>query len=152
MSRWPNTTIRVKFPDRTQLEKTFSSTDKIRSVYAFVRNSLREDVKPNKFILYQAPPRVEFKVSDATVRDKTLAQLSLAPSSILHLNFLDETLNNPTLRAPLSEEIWKHAKDLPKPKVYEEPKRAPAKSSGGSKGKPGDLLPLPKWLSQLTKK
>lgn len=65
--RWPNvsdyclrvmfksqgkqTTIRIRFTDRTQLERTFPSTDKIRSVYAFVRNSLREDVKPIKFIL-----------------------------------------------------------------------------------------------------
>ena len=45
------TRIRVKFPDRTQLEKVFPSTDKIKSVYAFTRNSLREDVKPIKFIL-----------------------------------------------------------------------------------------------------
>jgi tether containing UBX domain for GLUT4 len=47
----PETTIRIRFTDRTQLEKVFSSTDKIRSVYAFVRSSLREDVKPIKFIL-----------------------------------------------------------------------------------------------------
>ena len=45
------TTIRIRFTDRTQLEKTFPSTDKIRSVYAFVRSSLRDDVKPVKFIL-----------------------------------------------------------------------------------------------------
>lgn len=45
------TTIRVRFSDRTQLEKTFSSSDKIRSVYALVRSSLRDDVKPIKFIL-----------------------------------------------------------------------------------------------------
>lgn len=45
------TTIRVSFPDRTQLEKVFPSSSKIRSVYAFVRDALREDVKPVKFIL-----------------------------------------------------------------------------------------------------
>jgi tether containing UBX domain for GLUT4 len=48
---WFETTIRIRFTDRTQLEKVFPSTDKIRSVYAFVRSSLREDVKPIKFIL-----------------------------------------------------------------------------------------------------
>lgn len=48
------TTIRIRFTDRTQLEKTFPSTDKIRSVYAFVRNSLREDVKPIKFVLCES--------------------------------------------------------------------------------------------------
>lgn len=45
------TTIRVRFPDLTQLEKTFPSSGKIRSVYAFVRDALREDVKPMKFVL-----------------------------------------------------------------------------------------------------
>lgn len=45
------TTIRIKFSDRSQLQKSFPSTDKIRSVYAFVRSSLREDVKPIKFVL-----------------------------------------------------------------------------------------------------
>ncbi|KAF7967286.1 hypothetical protein HWV62_44655 [Athelia sp. TMB] len=53
--RWPNTTIRVRFTDRTQLERTFPSTDKIRSVYAFVRSSLRDDVKPIKFVLCMHP-------------------------------------------------------------------------------------------------
>jgi tether containing UBX domain for GLUT4 len=48
------TTIRIRFSDRTQLEKIFPSTDKIRSVYAFVRSSLREDVKHIKFILCMA--------------------------------------------------------------------------------------------------
>lgn len=48
------TKIRVRFPDRTQLEKTFPSSDKIKSVYAFVRGCLREDVKPIKFVLCQS--------------------------------------------------------------------------------------------------
>lgn len=49
--RWPETTIRIRFADQTQLEKVFPSTNKIRSVYAFVRACLREDIKPIKFIL-----------------------------------------------------------------------------------------------------
>ena len=49
------TTIRIKFSDRSQLEKTFPSTDKIRAVYAFVRDSLREDVRSIKFVLSMIP-------------------------------------------------------------------------------------------------
>ena len=45
------TTIRIRFPDRTQLEKIFPSTSRIKAVYAFVRERLRDDVKPIKFIL-----------------------------------------------------------------------------------------------------
>ena len=119
------TTIRVRFPDLTQLEKTFPSSGKIRSVYAFVRDALREDVKPMKFVLClylcpifsirpscllffpgwltrprptaSNPPPRDLKVSDPAVRDLTLAELELAPSSVLLLRFLDDTLNRTSL-------------------------------------------------------
>ncbi|KAF7367379.1 Tether containing UBX domain for GLUT4 [Mycena sanguinolenta] len=103
--RWPNTTIRIRFTDRTQLEKVFPSTNKIRSVYAFVRDSLRDDVKPVKFVLYQ-PPKRDLKVSDLSVRDLTLSELYLAPSSVLLLRFEDSahaeqalTLNGASLHS-----------------------------------------------------
>jgi tether containing UBX domain for GLUT4 len=115
----------VCFPDRTQLEKVFPSSSKIRTIYAFVRDSLREDVKSVKFILcmyrrvglihpplYPSgllvwnsqicspnlciasnPPPRDLKVSDPTVRDLTLGELGLAPSSILHFRFVDDGLN-----------------------------------------------------------
>ena len=82
-------------------------------MYAFVRSSLRDDVKPIKFILCMPfvcyryisnsnahdisesdqPPSRDLKVSDLEVRDLTLAQLHLTPSSVLLLRFEDETLN-----------------------------------------------------------
>jgi tether containing UBX domain for GLUT4 len=37
--------------DRTQLEKSFPSSSKIKSIYAFVRSCLRQDVQPIKFVL-----------------------------------------------------------------------------------------------------
>ncbi|KAJ3478529.1 hypothetical protein NLI96_g9694 [Meripilus lineatus] len=113
-TKYPTTTIRIKFSDRSQLQKSFPSTDKIRSVYAFVRSSLREDVKPIKFVLYQ-PPKRELKVSDTAVRDLSLLQLDLAPSSVLHLRFLDDSLNDPTTPAPLDASIIARAEDLPIP-------------------------------------
>ncbi|TFY62005.1 hypothetical protein EVJ58_g4145 [Rhodofomes roseus] len=118
-ARWPTTTIRIKFSDRSQLEKTFPSTDKIKSVYAFVRNSLREDVKPIKFVLYQTPPKREFKVSDPNVRELTLAGLQLAPSSVLLLSFFDESLNQTDVPAPLDPSILAAAEDLPKPPNFD---------------------------------
>jgi hypothetical protein len=39
------------------------------------------------------PPLRDLKVSDPNVRDLTLAELGLAPSSILHLRFVDDSLN-----------------------------------------------------------
>ena len=122
------TTIRVRFSDRTQLEKAFPSTSKIRAVYAFVRGSLREDVKPIKFVLCesaprgplrvilnlgttdQTPPPRELKVSDPKVRDLSLLELQLAPSSVLHLKFENDELNrtHPVffLGAHASDILW----------------------------------------------
>lgn len=39
------------------------------------------------------PPKRDLKVSDPTVRDLSLAELQLAPSSVLLLRFEDDQLN-----------------------------------------------------------
>ncbi|THH09746.1 hypothetical protein EW146_g8596 [Bondarzewia mesenterica] len=157
--RWPTTTIRVRFTDRTQLEKTFPSTDKIRSVYAFVRGSLKEEVKPIKFILYQ-PPKRDLKVSDPTVRDLSLAELQLAPSSVLLLRFEDESLNHADYPAPLAASVIEHAVDLPTPPDFDaapqEPSRPQASaSSSSSSNRPAHSTgekKIPKWLKLGPKK
>jgi len=140
--RWPLTRIRVRFPDRTQLERVFSSTDKIRSVYAFVRELLRDDVKPVKFILYQSPPKRDFKVSDPKVRGLSLTELELAPSSVLLLRFEDDRLNDVHITAPLLPEVLAKAVDLPIPVVSE----TPAVTSSSSASKRLGEKKIPKWL------
>ncbi|KAI0833759.1 hypothetical protein BC628DRAFT_1345173 [Trametes gibbosa] len=160
-ARWPQTTIRVKFSDRSVLERTFPSTDKIKSVYAFVRSSLREDVKPIKFVLYQSPPKRELRVSDPKVRDLSLVELDLAPSSILLLKFLDdESLNHTDIPAPLAPSVIALAEDFPVPPSFDaEPKKEDkGKSIGGSRlhmnldfgkkkdGDDGGERKFPKWL------
>ncbi|KAK7454560.1 hypothetical protein VKT23_011312 [Stygiomarasmius scandens] len=149
--RYPYTTIRIRFTDRTQLEKVFPSTDKIKSVYAFVRNSLREDAKPIKFVLYE-PPRRELKVSDTKVRDLTLADLHLAPSAVLLLRFEDEKLNGSTVPAPLASSVLELAQDLPPPPSPEDVV-TPAKTEQTKSNNPlsgltsgGLEKKVPKWL------
>ncbi|KAG1781783.1 hypothetical protein EV702DRAFT_1073405 [Suillus placidus] len=146
--RWPNTTIRVRFSDRTQLEKSFPSTDKIRSVYAFVRSSLRDDVKSIKFILYQSPPKRDLKVSDPDVRDLSLAQLQLAPSSILLLRFEDESLNGTNVPAPLLPSIAASAIELPKPPSAdaELPKANKSATPPTTTSSTSSEKKIPKWL------
>ncbi|OCH94883.1 hypothetical protein OBBRIDRAFT_884435 [Obba rivulosa] len=156
-ARWPQTTIRVKFSDRSQLEKTFPSTDKIRAVYAFVRGSLRDDVKPVKFVLYQTPPKREFKVSDPNVRDLSLLDLHLAPSSVLLLRFEDDALNHSDVAAPLDPSVLAQAQDLPLPPNFDpEPSKdsaAPQKSSeSGSSSTTKTETKVPKWLKLGPKK
>ena len=46
------------------------------------------------FLPDQSPPKRDLKVSDPEVRDLTLAELQLAPSSVLLLRFEDESLNS----------------------------------------------------------
>jgi hypothetical protein len=93
-----------------QLEKTFSSREGVKSVAAFLRSVLKEDMKAHKFILCmsavsqihmvdtlsaldQTPPRREFRVSDPAIRGRSLYDLQLAPSSILYVKFLDDPIN-----------------------------------------------------------
>ncbi|KAI0353805.1 hypothetical protein OH77DRAFT_1406494 [Trametes cingulata] len=142
-ARWPQTTIRVKFADRSVLEKTFPSSDKIKSVYAFVRSSLREDVKPIKFVLYQSPPKREYKVSDPKVRDLSLAELDLAPSSVLMIKFEDDRLNHQDVQAPLDASILALTEDFPAPPVFDvDPKADKDDGKGGSSSRPRANLEL----------
>lgn len=154
VSRWPTTTIRIKFSDRTQLEKTFPSTDRIKSVYAFVRDSLRDDVKPIKFVLYESPPRRELKNSDPKVHDQTLAQLQLAPSSVLLLHFEDDRLNASDVSAPLRTDILAQAVDLPSPPSFDSTSTASGSSSGKGTtlGSSSGEVKVPKWLKLPGKK
>jgi len=150
--KYPTATIRVKFSDRTQLEKVFPSTHKIKSVYAFVRSLLHEDVKPIKFILYQTPPPRELKVSDPKVRDLSLLQLELVPTAVLHIKFLDEALNHNDVQAPLIPSVLAAAIDPPLASNTSDPDNepqsrsvktlglTPARSSTSTrKGKAGNL-------------
>ncbi|KAJ7109027.1 hypothetical protein C8R43DRAFT_1139706 [Mycena crocata] len=157
IERWPNTTIRIRFTDRTQLEKVFPSTSKIRAVYAFVRGVLREDVQPVKFVLYQ-PPKRDLKVSDPSVRDLSLSELSLAPSSVLLLRFEDpaheETargLNGSTTPAPLAPAVLAQAVDLPAPPADATSSSTSGAGASGSAGGGGKVAgaiekKIPKWL------
>ncbi|KAF9533719.1 hypothetical protein CPB83DRAFT_844428 [Crepidotus variabilis] len=153
--RWPETKIRVKFADGTQLEKIFSSTGKIKPIYAFVRSCLREDVKPIKFVLYQ-PPKRELKVSDLAVRDLTLSELQLAPSSMLLVRFEDDSLNHPHIPAPLNPTILVAAIDLPQPPPMANTQpdsldNKKAATSSASPSKTGDIK-VPKWMKIGQKK
>ncbi|KAF8896500.1 hypothetical protein BD779DRAFT_590317 [Infundibulicybe gibba] len=151
------TTIRIRFTDRTQLEKVFPSTDKIRSVYAFVRGCLREDAKSIKFILYQSPPKRDLKVSDPNVRNLSLAELQLAPSSILLLRFEEESMNASNFSAPLSSEVLSQAIDLPVAVDHDvaPPPGATQQALGSTtpqSATKGGEKKIPKWLKLGLKK
>jgi len=112
-------------------------------------------VKPIKFILYQ-PPKRDLRVSDPKVRDLSLVQLQLAPSSILLLRFEDESLNGSDVPAPLLPGILAQAVELPAPTEYEVTTKSSStvtttgSSSATSFG--GKEIKIPKWLKMGLKK
>ncbi|KAH8825003.1 hypothetical protein DL96DRAFT_1611603 [Flagelloscypha sp. PMI_526] len=163
LERWPITTLRIRFSDRTQLEREFKSTDKIISVYAFVRPLLREDAQKIKFVLYSTPPKRDLKVSDPAIKTQTLAQLGLAPSSVIHVRWPDENanMNASTYGAPLLPEVLAKAEELPIPKPdpalarpSNEPNGPTLESVGKDISKAANdvMKKMPKWFQAGMKK
>ncbi|GAA5859213.1 hypothetical protein JCM8547_008918 [Rhodosporidiobolus lusitaniae] len=133
--RWPNTRIRIRFADRSQLEGVFPSTDKLVHLYEFVRLALREDVRENGWFLYQSPPRTEYRKGDPQWRGKTLMDLELTPSSALYIKFEeDEEFNDPSRPPPLISDLLTRAAPLPLPPSFtSDPSASPDCSSGAPK-------------------
>lgn len=178
--------MRIKFPNQVILEKSFQSTDDIKAVYQFIRGSLIEDALSDKFILCEdltparssaspifcfhpdQPPKRELKVSDPDVKPKTLAQLDLAPSSMLLIRFqtdtyngmvpvvcfgpsADHSLKDPTRPPPLLPQLLEQSVPLPTPGGEKEK----GTSSTTSKLKPLTSSlekKVPKWLRLGQKK
>ncbi|KAI9637313.1 uncharacterized protein MKK02DRAFT_43236 [Dioszegia hungarica] len=57
--KWPETTIRIKFSDGTQVQSVFPSSSPIQPVYAFVRTCLDSSASSKPFTLWQ-PPRFTY--------------------------------------------------------------------------------------------
>ncbi|CED84072.1 UBX [Phaffia rhodozyma] len=168
---WSKTKIRIKFSDRTQIERIFPSESAIGVLYDFVRNSLSDEHRSQRFTLLQpprtpipetpppppsanAPKRVRPSVPPAPVK-VTLADHALAPSSVLLVSFENPELNRSDRPAPLLPSLLSIATDLPKPAPPSEPSPVPAPGSGsadrtGLKPAGGDKArgsgKIPKWF------
>jgi len=78
------------------------------------------------------------------VRDLTLFELQLAPSSVLLLRFEDDALNDPDVPAPLNSAVIGQAEDLPVPPNFDvepAPKKEPAAASSTPSSKPSTSRP-----------
>ncbi|GAA5965581.1 hypothetical protein JCM21900_005164 [Sporobolomyces salmonicolor] len=164
-ARWPQTRIRIRFADRSQLEGVFPSTDKLVHLYEFVRLSLSDEARSVPFLLYQAPPRTEYTKGDARWKGKNLMELDFTPSSALYLKFEDDRLNgawrysvpsapfrgpsrvspdavaslrrDPARPPPLLPALLSIAAPLPPPPSFDP---APSEDSPAGKAKPGPGL------------
>ena len=70
--------IRVRFPDGVILQGTFRATEKLEAVMEFIRENLEKDWMP--FYL-----STQTGLNLSTNEGSTLAELSLAPASVVNL-------------------------------------------------------------------
>ena len=129
-----------------------SSSVRLALLYIIVSDPIGPD---------QAPPRRDLRVSDPKVRDLSLSELQLAPSSVLLLRFESEQLNcvfifrlllliilnagglATSMAAPLAPPILAQAVELPVPPAYGIPSLELQDQKLSDQGKAGGL---PKWL------
>ncbi|RKP25840.1 hypothetical protein SYNPS1DRAFT_28438 [Syncephalis pseudoplumigaleata] len=97
------TMIRVRFPDRVQLQLQFLSRETVGQMYEAIRPHLREPSRP--FTLYITPPR-----KNLTDMDARLIDAQLAPASVVHF-----TWDRPEHAdaSYLADELTGLAEDLP---------------------------------------
>ncbi|GJJ72320.1 tether containing UBX domain for GLUT4 [Entomortierella parvispora] len=104
--RYPKTVIRVRFPDRVQIQATFKSQETIGDLRKWVAGACVG--QGEKFELYTTPPKKV--LSD---NKQTLYQAGLAPQSIVYFSWADSKLNlNPPF---LNGEHMMKLQDLPIP-------------------------------------
>ncbi|KAJ9123939.1 hypothetical protein QFC22_000730 [Naganishia vaughanmartiniae] len=172
--RWPRTVIRVRFSDRTVVQREFGSADKIGAVYDFVRSTLAEEYRSKTFTLYQ-PPNIRFPehptVAPATKKSRplnqfnakppapvkeTLLDLQLVPQSLLMVRFDEDELNRSDRKAPLLPHLLQAATPLPAAPDFDNPQTPipPAKKSeaggegeGAGKPEPSKEKKIPKYVS-----
>lgn len=104
--------VRVRFADRSQVEKTFDIGAHIADVYAFV-DALRDGAAD--YTLFQSPPRRDF----ARDEPQTLGALGFAPAAVLGIRWAAAQLNGALLLTasdappPLKTDVRARARDMP---------------------------------------
>ncbi|WFD43758.1 hypothetical protein MPSI1_002422 [Malassezia psittaci] len=106
--------IRIRFPDRTQIEQTFSHTATISDLYELVDNALNEEGKGD-YVLFQSPPKRDFP---RAANSPTLSQLGFAPAAVLGIRWGDSSRNTSQTPAPLREDLAARAREIPLTPTY----------------------------------
>jgi tether containing UBX domain for GLUT4 len=105
--RYLATKLRVKMPDRIEIEGTFSVLETIGDVVQFVREQLRDAALP--FYLFVTPPRT---VLSEYQLDATLGELELVPAAVIMLAFgtprAPAKVEQPFLKAELMASLTEH--------------------------------------------
>lgn len=114
VARFRKCLVRVRLPDRTVLQGTFSPHETLGEVYAFVRAHLR-DAQRMRFVLYQSPPK---RVFDRM--ERKLHEEGLLPASLFYFHADDVTRRGVAAAQLLRDEALAMMEDAP----YEQQVRA----------------------------
>jgi len=153
--------IRIRFPDRTELQATFGPLEKPAALYTFISESLREENRNVEFHIYTIPPKSIISSNE----DTNFRDLGLLPAALVHFGLAEGSqMQMPFLRAELTNTI---SEKLPPPEIYipkkeqtiltgnlliEEPKTpkvpapAPTEATQGEDEEPAKKLPS--WFSK----
>ncbi|KAJ3081385.1 Tether containing UBX domain for GLUT4 [Quaeritorhiza haematococci] len=125
--KYPKTMIRVRFPDRTTLQSTFLSGEKLSTLFQAVKSCLATPER--KFYLYVTPPRRV--LSDTT---QTFWKEGLAPASLVYFNWEDDG----AVGQVLSDEWISRMEDYPLPQTDVGAATAPPPTQIGASGASGN--------------
>lgn len=100
---YTRTLVRIRFPDRTLLQGTFSVKETERDIYTFVARSLAQAGR--NFHLFFAPPKTIVKATQNDLK-------SYAPASLLNFGWNDVSETLPEHGPFLKEELLNHSQPL----------------------------------------
>jgi len=147
------TVLRIRFPDRIEIEGSFRASETTNSVIDFVKLQLADSSK--SFYLYTTPPHQRLQ------DDTTLADQQLVPKAIVHVSFSDqnEIESSKVLKETLldkieervvelkTEELGKHNSETSKASSSVKETSKPAASQPVASNKPGTKA-APSWFTK----
>jgi len=111
-SKYKKCFIRIRFPDRTELQGTFGPLEKPAVLYSLVLESLREENRNVEFHLYTIPPKVIISAN----KDTNFRDLGFLPAALVHFGISEgDQMQIPFLKEDLTKAI---AEKLPPPEIY----------------------------------
>lgn len=147
-SKFPQTTIRIVFPDSYILQIKFQSQETVGNLKESLACCLSPDIAASSWHVYTTPPKQILSKEEAT-----LYQAQLCPAAKLYFWGVDQAgpflrrevlsmLAPPPQTAPTGEDS-RRREDRPKPSNSENP---PTKAHRQSNGAQADGKKLPKWM------
>ena len=150
-------TIRVRFPDQMQVDKSFSNESTASDLYAFVKEIMLHGNEPFSLMLSSGKGPVPVPKNG---NEHLIGQLGMVGRVLVTLNWDEGASSQARLAASMKSDVAAQAKQIDYPKIQDEEENAEEekvntstvkgkeKESGKTKSSGG----TPKWLKHLGKK